>query len=116
MERDAALGLMRRAVEVGIDQWPETADRYMEVPLDYFVDPASTEIIIPDDFPPTRGVEAAPWWRQVEGASWRQPEGPHSGIDGRMDQAALRRVLARDGCRSGRAERWRTHHRRQATQ
>ena len=68
MERDAALGLMRRAVEVGIDQWPETADRYMEVPLDYFTDPewfereralfarspqaliASTEIANPNDF------------------------------------------------------------------
>lgn len=39
--------------------------------------------LLPDDFPPTRGVAAAPWWRQVDGASWRRPEGPHSGVDGR---------------------------------
>ena len=39
--------------------------------------------LLPDDFPPTRGVAAAPWWRQVEGADWRHPEGPGSGIDGR---------------------------------
>ena len=31
--------------------------------------------LLPDDFPETRGVAAAPWWRQVEGASWRAPEG-----------------------------------------
>jgi len=34
--------------------------------------------LLPDDFPATRGVAAAPWWRQVEGASWRHPTGPHS--------------------------------------
>ncbi len=39
--------------------------------------------LLPDDFPPTRGVAAAPWWRQVEGASWRCPEGPASGVDRR---------------------------------
>jgi formylglycine-generating enzyme len=39
--------------------------------------------LLPDDFPPTRGVAAAPWWRQVEGADWRHPEGPQSGLDGR---------------------------------
>lgn len=31
-----------------------------------------------DDHPPTRGVAAAPWWRQVMGASWRHPNGPDS--------------------------------------
>lgn len=36
--------------------------------------------LLPDDFPPTRGVAAAPWWRLVEGADWRHPEGPHSDI------------------------------------
>lgn len=36
--------------------------------------------LLPDDFEETRGVAAAPWWRQVHGASWRQPEGPHSNI------------------------------------
>jgi sulfatase modifying factor 1 len=33
----------------------------------------------------TRGVEAAPWWRQVHGASWRAPEGPHSSLADRDD-------------------------------
>ncbi|MET0788704.1 MAG: formylglycine-generating enzyme family protein [Cellulomonas sp.] len=36
--------------------------------------------LLPDDFPPTRGVAATPWWRQVEGADWRHPEGPHSDV------------------------------------
>jgi sulfatase modifying factor 1 len=40
--------------------------------------------LLPDDFPPTRGVAHAPWWRQVDGADWRRPEGPHSNLDGRM--------------------------------
>ena len=39
--------------------------------------------LLPDDFPDTRGVVDAPWWRQVLGASWRNPEGPHSSVDGR---------------------------------
>ena len=30
--------------------------------------------LLPDDFPPTRGVAAAPWWRQVDGA-WLAPPG-----------------------------------------
>ena len=34
--------------------------------------------LLPDDFPPTRGVLGAEWWRQVEGADWRHPEGPDS--------------------------------------
>jgi formylglycine-generating enzyme len=38
---------------------------------------------LPDDFPETRAVAAAPWWRQVEGADWRHPEGPHSDVVGR---------------------------------
>jgi sulfatase modifying factor 1 len=45
--------------------------------------------LLPDDFPPTRGVEAAPWWRQVEGADWRHPEGPHSGTNGRSDHPVV---------------------------
>ncbi len=40
MEREAALGLMRRAVDIGVQVWPEMAERHMEVPLDYFSDPA----------------------------------------------------------------------------
>ena len=31
--------------------------------------------MLPDDFPPTRGVAAAPWWRQVPHADWRRPAG-----------------------------------------
>jgi sulfatase modifying factor 1 len=36
--------------------------------------------LLPDDFPATRAVARAPWWRQVEGADWRRPEGPGSSI------------------------------------
>jgi formylglycine-generating enzyme len=45
--------------------------------------------LLPDDFPPTRGVARAPWWRQVEGACWRRPEGPQSDIDGRENHPAV---------------------------
>ena len=45
--------------------------------------------LLPDDFPPTRGVQAAPWWRQVEGADWRRPEGPGSGVDDRRDHPVV---------------------------
>ena len=45
--------------------------------------------LLPDDFPPTPGVVAAPWWRQVEGADWRHPEGPHSSIDDRLDHPVV---------------------------
>ena len=40
---------------------------------------------LPDDFPPTRAVAAAPWWREVQGASWRHLKGEGSTIDSRMD-------------------------------
>jgi formylglycine-generating enzyme required for sulfatase activity len=45
--------------------------------------------LLPDDFPPTRSVAQAPWWRQVEGADWRRPEGPQSDFDGRGDHPVL---------------------------
>ncbi|MEV6220433.1 formylglycine-generating enzyme family protein [Nocardia fluminea] len=45
--------------------------------------------LLPDDFPPTRGVEDAPWWRQVFGADWNHPEGPHSDIADRMDHPVV---------------------------
>ena len=38
---------------------------------------------LPDDFPDTRAVANAPWWRQVYGADWRHPDGPQSDLDGR---------------------------------
>lgn len=45
--------------------------------------------LLPDDFPATWGVAAAPWWRAVEGANWRQPEGPQSNVDGREDHPVV---------------------------
>ena len=45
--------------------------------------------LLPDDFPPTRGVAQAPWWRQVYGADWCHPEGPHSSIDDRFDHPVV---------------------------
>jgi formylglycine-generating enzyme len=44
---------------------------------------------LPDDFEATRGIANAPWWRQVFGADWRHPEGPHSGIDDRADHPVV---------------------------
>jgi formylglycine-generating enzyme required for sulfatase activity len=45
--------------------------------------------LLPDDFPDTRGVVGAEWWRQVFGASWRHPEGPHSDLTGRGDHPVV---------------------------
>jgi formylglycine-generating enzyme len=45
--------------------------------------------VLPDDFPPTRGVASAPWWRQVEGTDWRHPEGPQSSLEGRADHPVV---------------------------
>jgi sulfatase modifying factor 1 len=39
---------------------------------------------LPDDFPDTRGVADAPWWRQVFGADWRHPAGPHTDVADRL--------------------------------
>ena len=44
---------------------------------------------LPDDFPDTRAVAAAPWWRQIEGADWRHPEGPHSDVVERGDHPVV---------------------------
>jgi formylglycine-generating enzyme len=41
------------------------------------------------DHPPTRGVADAPWWRQVYGARWDQPEGPGSDVHGREDHPVV---------------------------
>lgn len=51
--------------------------------------------LLHDDFPDTRGVAAAPWWREVEGADWRHPEGPHSDTTTRADHPVIH-VSARD--------------------
>jgi formylglycine-generating enzyme required for sulfatase activity len=45
--------------------------------------------LLPDDFPDTRGVVGAEWWRQVFGAQWRHPEGPQSDLDGRGDHPVV---------------------------
>jgi formylglycine-generating enzyme len=45
--------------------------------------------LLPDDFPPTRGVEGAPWWRQVMEADWRHPEGPQSDLSDRGDHPVI---------------------------
>jgi formylglycine-generating enzyme required for sulfatase activity len=45
--------------------------------------------LLPDGFPPTRGVASAPWWREVEGADWRHPEGPGSDITDRADHPVV---------------------------
>ena len=45
--------------------------------------------LLPDDFPPTRGVVGAEWWRAVEGADWRHPEGPQSDLDERGDHPVV---------------------------
>lgn len=41
------------------------------------------------EHPPTRGVAAAPWWREVHGAAWDRPEGPGSSVDGRLDHPVV---------------------------
>ena len=45
--------------------------------------------LLPDDFPDTRGVAHAPWWREVELADWRHPEGPQSDLAGRGEHPAV---------------------------
>jgi formylglycine-generating enzyme len=35
---------------------------------------------LPDDFPPTRGLLDAPWWRETPGACWSRPEGTGSDV------------------------------------
>ena len=44
---------------------------------------------LPHDFPPTAGVVGAEWWRQVHGADWAHPEGPHSDVDDRRDHPVV---------------------------
>lgn len=44
---------------------------------------------LPDATPPTRAAVSAPWWRQVEGATWRCPEGPHSHIAERLNHPVV---------------------------
>ncbi len=45
--------------------------------------------LLPDEFSLTRGVEGAPWWRQVMGADWRHPEGRQSESSDRPDHPVV---------------------------
>jgi formylglycine-generating enzyme len=45
--------------------------------------------LLPDDFPPTRGVVGALWWREVPGACWRRPEGGRSTLDAKADHPVV---------------------------
>ena len=45
--------------------------------------------LLPDDHPDTHCVAQAEWWRQIHGASWRHPEGPHSDLDSRGDHPVV---------------------------
>lgn len=45
--------------------------------------------LLPDDFPDTRAAAAAPWWRQVHGATWDHPEGPGSSVHDRGDHPVV---------------------------
>lgn len=45
--------------------------------------------LLPDRFPATRAVAAAPWWRQVYQADWCHPEGPQSHIADRSDHPVV---------------------------
>ena len=45
--------------------------------------------LLPDDFPPTAAVASAPWWRQVQGADWRHPEGPATDVGDRGDHPVV---------------------------
>jgi sulfatase modifying factor 1 len=38
--------------------------------------------LLPDDFPDTRGVVGAEWWREVVGGDWAHPCGPQSSVVG----------------------------------
>jgi formylglycine-generating enzyme required for sulfatase activity len=45
--------------------------------------------LLPTGSPVTLAVANAPWWRQVHGACWRHPEGPQSGLAGRLDHPVV---------------------------
>jgi formylglycine-generating enzyme required for sulfatase activity len=45
--------------------------------------------LLREDFPPTREVAGAPWWRQVEGTDWAHPEGPESSIADRAEHPVV---------------------------
>lgn len=46
-------------------------------------------LFLPKSHPPTQGVASAPWWRQVFGATWQQPEGKGSNLENRMNHPVV---------------------------
>lgn len=46
-------------------------------------------LFLPDDFPDTRAVAVAPWWRQVYGADWAHPAGPQSSLADVLDHPVI---------------------------
>jgi formylglycine-generating enzyme required for sulfatase activity len=46
-------------------------------------------LFLPRDFGPTQGVAGAEWWRRVDGADWRHPEGPGSDLAERLDHPVV---------------------------
>jgi formylglycine-generating enzyme len=47
------------------------------------------QAFLPEDLQNAPAPVDAPWWRQVFGADWRHPEGPHSEIAGRLDHPVV---------------------------
>ena len=45
--------------------------------------------LLPPDAPPTERVVGAEWWARVEGATWRSPEGPPTGIGDRQNHPVV---------------------------
>ena len=46
-------------------------------------------LLAPEQVSTTPAVPGTPWWRRVDGASWRLPEGPGSGVDQRSDHPVV---------------------------
>jgi len=46
-------------------------------------------LLLPDPARYPNSPPRTPWWRQVHGATWDQPEGPDSSVTGREDHPAL---------------------------
>ncbi len=44
---------------------------------------------VPEGTNCTTSREGPSWWRRVEGASWKQPEGPQSSLAGRLDHPVV---------------------------
>jgi formylglycine-generating enzyme required for sulfatase activity len=44
---------------------------------------------LPDAHAPTRALADAPWWREVPGACWFQPEGPGSAVLNRLNHPVV---------------------------